>query len=97
LPKPRSEKARKSGSVRGVERARTFIKDLPRSRADQLTVQAIVQIARGLGKQTVAEFVGDEETMSLLREYGVDFAQGYHIGKPRPARPPAIRASAACV
>lgn len=74
-----------------------FIRDLPRSRADQLTVQAIVQIASGLGKQTVAEFVGDEETMRLLREYGVDYAQGYYIGKPRPACPPAILVAAAAV
>jgi diguanylate cyclase (GGDEF)-like protein/PAS domain S-box-containing protein len=62
-----------------------FIKALPTSTTDQLTVQAIVTIARGLEKQTVAEFVGDDETTAMLREYGVDFAQGYHIGKPERA------------
>jgi diguanylate cyclase (GGDEF)-like protein/PAS domain S-box-containing protein len=62
-----------------------FIKSLPASRTDQLTVQAIVTIARGLKKQTVAEFVGDDRTVAILREFGVDFAQGYHIGKPAPA------------
>jgi diguanylate cyclase (GGDEF)-like protein/PAS domain S-box-containing protein len=62
-----------------------FIKTLPRSTSDQLTVQAIVTIARGLKKRTVAEFVGNERTVDMLREYGVDFAQGYHIGKPAPA------------
>ncbi len=61
-----------------------FIKELPRNRTDQLTVQAIVQIARGLGNATVAEFVQDDDTIELLREYGVDYAQGYHVGKPRP-------------
>lgn len=59
-----------------------FIRDLPRNDADQLTVKAIVEIARGLGKRTIAEFVEDEETRRLLREYGVDMAQGFHLGKP---------------
>jgi diguanylate cyclase (GGDEF)-like protein len=60
----------------------TFIRDLPRNDTDQLTVQAIVQIARGLGKQTIAEFVEDEDTAQMLRKYGVDMAQGYHLGRP---------------
>ena len=60
----------------------TFIRDMARNDADQLVVQAIVQIARGLGKQTIAEFVEDEDTTQLLREYGVDMAQGYHLGRP---------------
>jgi diguanylate cyclase (GGDEF)-like protein len=60
----------------------TFIRDLPRNDADQLTVKAIVQIAHGLGKRTIAEFVEDEETAQLLREYGVDMAQGFYFGAP---------------
>ncbi len=60
----------------------TFIRDMPRSDADQLTVQAIVQIARGLGKATIAEYVQDDETTTMLRDYGVDMAQGFHLGKP---------------
>jgi diguanylate cyclase (GGDEF)-like protein len=59
-----------------------FIRDLPRNDADQLTVKAIVQIARGLGKRTIAEFVEDEDTRTLLHDYGVDMAQGYHLGRP---------------
>ncbi|HEX2095832.1 MAG TPA: bifunctional diguanylate cyclase/phosphodiesterase [Solirubrobacterales bacterium] len=59
-----------------------FVRDMPRSDADQLTVQAIVQIARGLGKATIAEFVQDDTTAQMLREYGVDMAQGFHLGKP---------------
>jgi diguanylate cyclase (GGDEF)-like protein len=59
-----------------------FVRDMPRSDADQLTVQAIVQIARGLGKATIAEYVQDEVTTQMLREYGVDMAQGYHLGRP---------------
>jgi diguanylate cyclase (GGDEF)-like protein len=60
----------------------SFVRDMPRSDADQLTVQAIVQIARGLGKTTIAEYVQDDQTAQMLREYGVDMAQGYHLGRP---------------
>jgi diguanylate cyclase (GGDEF)-like protein len=60
----------------------SFIRDMPNSDADQLTVQAIVQIARGLGKTTIAEFVQDDVTAQMLRDYGVDMAQGYHLGRP---------------
>jgi diguanylate cyclase (GGDEF)-like protein/PAS domain S-box-containing protein len=64
-----------------------FIKDLPANRTDQLTVRAIVQIARGLGKTTTAEFVGDRRTVELLREFGVDYAQGFYVGRPEPVGP----------
>lgn len=60
----------------------SFIRDMPRSDADQLTVQAIVQIARGLGKATIAEYVQDDQTATMLRDYGVDMAQGFHLGRP---------------
>ncbi len=59
-----------------------FVRDMPRNDADQLTVKAIVQIARGLGKRTIAAFVQDDDTTRLLREYGVDMAQGFHLGRP---------------
>jgi len=59
-----------------------FVRDMPRNDADQLTVQAIVQIARGLGKRTIAEFVQDDDTTEMLRGYGVDMAQGFHLGRP---------------
>jgi len=60
----------------------TFVRDLVHNDADRLTVQAIVGIAKGLGKRTIAEFVEDEPTAALLRELGVDMAQGYHLGPP---------------
>jgi diguanylate cyclase (GGDEF)-like protein/PAS domain S-box-containing protein len=62
----------------------SFIRDLARNTVDQHLVQAIVGVARGLGKRTIAEFVGDAETLKLLQEYGVDFAQGYFLGRPAP-------------
>jgi diguanylate cyclase (GGDEF)-like protein/PAS domain S-box-containing protein len=54
----------------------------PRSRTDELVIEAIVGMARGLGKRTIAEFVGDDETVTMLATLGVDFAQGYHVGRP---------------
>jgi diguanylate cyclase (GGDEF)-like protein/PAS domain S-box-containing protein len=61
-----------------------FIRELTSNPMDQLVVQAIVSIAQGLAKKTVAEFVGDQETSSRLQKLGVDCAQGYYIGEPRP-------------
>jgi diguanylate cyclase (GGDEF)-like protein len=61
-----------------------FIRGLNVNPVDQLVVQAIVGIAQGMGKKTVAEFVADPASVCLLRESGVDYAQGYHIGLPLP-------------
>lgn len=60
----------------------SFIRSLADSPDDQVFARAIAEVARGFGKKTVAEFVGDERVLDLLREYGVDYAQGYLIGKP---------------
>lgn len=62
----------------------SFIKNLVNSHDDQLFVKALVDVAKGMGKKTVAEFVEDAETLKLLEEFGVDYAQGYYIGKPEP-------------
>ncbi|MCF6150611.1 MAG: EAL domain-containing protein [Candidatus Kuenenia sp.] len=61
----------------------SFIHDLPGNSVDQHLVKAMVEVAHGLGKRTVAEFVGSEETLKLLRKLGVNYAQGNYIGKPR--------------
>jgi EAL domain-containing protein (putative c-di-GMP-specific phosphodiesterase class I) len=64
-----------------------FIRGLPDSPKDQLVVKALVELARGMGKQTIAEFVGDQATVELLRDYGVDYAQGFEVGRPHPVVP----------
>jgi diguanylate cyclase (GGDEF)-like protein len=67
-----------------------FIRNLPNDRDNQVFVRSIVEVARGMGQQTVAEFVEDEATLRLLQEFGVDMVQGYHLDKPR-ANHPALR------
>jgi EAL domain-containing protein (putative c-di-GMP-specific phosphodiesterase class I) len=61
-----------------------FIRLLPVSRTDQLVVKALAGLVRGMGRQTIAEFVGDRTTMGMLRSYGVDYAQGFEVGRPEP-------------
>ena len=61
-----------------------FIRDLPENSQNQHVVKAIVTLARGFERQTVAEGVEDEATLALLCELGVDYAQGFAIGRPVP-------------
>jgi len=59
-----------------------FIKDLDKNADDQLFVKALVDVAKGLGHKTIAEFVENREILDILKKYGVDYAQGYYIGRP---------------
>jgi EAL domain-containing protein (putative c-di-GMP-specific phosphodiesterase class I) len=61
-----------------------FVRSCLTSRTDQLVIEAVVTIARGLGKKTVAEFVEDAETAAFVADQGVDYLQGYWIGMPGP-------------
>ena len=62
----------------------SFIRKLPENKHDRLFVKAIADVAKGMGIKTVAEFVENKETAEIVREYGIDYAQGYYIGKPLP-------------
>lgn len=62
----------------------SFIKKLCDQSDDQVLVKAITDIAKAFGKKTIAEHVEDAQTLALLAEYGVDYAQGYYIGRPSP-------------
>ena len=62
----------------------SFIVDLAKNSVDGALVKAIYEVASALGKKTVAEFVENEETLQILADIGVNYAQGYHIGKPKP-------------
>ena len=61
-----------------------FVRDLAQDRADQALVRAIVEVANVLEKKTIAEFVEDGETLTALEKAGVDYAQGYHVGRAEP-------------
>lgn len=60
-----------------------FIRDLPNNHDNQIFVKAMVEVARGLGKLTVAEFVEDAATLSMVKSLGIDLAQGYYLDRPR--------------
>jgi PAS domain S-box-containing protein len=61
-----------------------FVRDLGSNPANQHVVRAIVGLADGFGYKTIAEGVEDAETLALLTDYGVDFAQGFYLGRPAP-------------
>lgn len=61
----------------------SFIKNFSRNLVDRHLVKAIVEVAHGLEKYTIAEFVEDEDTLQMLHQLGVDHAQGYYIGEPK--------------
>jgi PAS domain S-box-containing protein len=66
-------------SVQALKIDIDFVRDLPGSPANQHLIQAIVALARSFGTETIAGGVEDRETLALLREFGVDYAQGYAI------------------
>ncbi|MEO5664133.1 MAG: EAL domain-containing protein, partial [Nocardioides sp.] len=61
-----------------------FVAHVHESQVDRTIMRSIVGIARDLGKRTVAEFVSEPEILAVCREEGVDFVQGFLIGKPVP-------------
>ena len=61
----------------------SFVRNLSHNLEDRLFVKAINDVAQGLGKHTIAEFVEDHRSLELLTTMGVNFAQGYQLGKPQ--------------
>jgi EAL domain-containing protein (putative c-di-GMP-specific phosphodiesterase class I) len=61
-----------------------FVKDILDDAIDYAMVKSINEIGHVMGKKTVAEFVDSEAILSSLKIIGVDYAQGYAVGKPRP-------------
>ena len=48
---------------------------------------SITDLAKKLKLKTVAEFVENEEVLQMVREVGIDYAQGFHIGRPQREMP----------
>jgi PAS domain S-box-containing protein len=61
-----------------------FVRDVQSNLASRNVIQSIVNLAAGFELKTVGEGVEDEVSLNLLRELGVDYAQGFHIGRPAP-------------
>ena len=60
----------------------SFVQGLTLTEIDQAMVMSMNQIAHALGKTTIAEFVENRETLMMLKEIGIDFAQGHYLGRP---------------
>src|SRR2546430_744104 len=82
--------------VRQIKIDKSFVQDMTTNRDGAAIVRSTVDLGHNLGLQVVAEGVEDEKTADLLREYGCDFMQGFHISRPAAAGPlgPWLRARA---
>ena len=67
-----------------VKDSKVFVKDMANDEQDMGIVKSINELSHLFGKKTIAEYVEDEVTIEKLKEIGVDYAQGYHLGKPVP-------------
>lgn len=63
-----------------------FVRNLTRHSTDFEIMRCIQNVAAAMGLETVAEYVELETVLNCLRELGVDYAQGYGVGKPMPLR-----------
>jgi len=61
-----------------------FVRNIADDPSDRQVVKAIVDVARNFGIKTIAEGVESQVTLELLRGFGVDLVQGYHLGRPAP-------------
>ena len=61
-----------------------FVKDIAKNPSDYAVVRSINEIGHYMGKKTIAEYVETKEVLELLKEIGVDYAQGFCIEKPLP-------------
>jgi diguanylate cyclase (GGDEF)-like protein/PAS domain S-box-containing protein len=60
----------------------SFVKDVSRDPVNRAMVDSIQQMGRAMKLDTIAEWVEDEQTLNTLKEIGVNYAQGYHLGRP---------------
>jgi diguanylate cyclase (GGDEF)-like protein len=74
----------KALQVKRVKIDGSFVRDLMSDRNSQATVRAIVELAKGLGIETVAEYVENDAIAREVRRLGVDYGQGYVFGMPEP-------------
>lgn len=70
-----------------------FVRDMVDDPIDLEMVRSINEIGHVMGKKTIAEFVENKEILACLKKLGVDYAQGYHLGRPRPIKVSVLKAS----
>ena len=73
----------------------SFVRDVSRDPIDRAMVVSIQQMAEAMRLHTIAEWVEDEETLNTLKEIGVNYVQGYYLGKPKPVKQHYLKAAAA--
>jgi diguanylate cyclase (GGDEF)-like protein/PAS domain S-box-containing protein len=71
----------------------SFIQNLNKDTVDQALVKAMIQVIQALGKKAVAEYVENQEILDILKSMGIDFVQGFHIGRPIPVEQLALQKS----
>lgn len=69
-----------------------FVRDLLKDPTDRVMVTAINQMGQLLNMETIAEFVEDHDTATELRKIGVNYGQGYGLGRPEPFKPGIVEA-----
>lgn len=70
--------------IRYLKIDRDFVRDLAENARSRAVVSSIVTLAAGFGQLTIAEGIEGAATLKIVRELGVDLAQGFHIGRPGP-------------
>ncbi len=61
----------------------TFVKDVSTDPVNRAMVDSIQQMGRAMKIDTIAECVEDEQTLEILKDIGINYAQGYHLGRPQ--------------
>ena len=70
--------------VNEIKIDKSFVLNLAKSEEDSILVRSTIDLGHNLGLKVTAEGVEDEESVNLLRDYGCDMLQGYHISRPIP-------------
>lgn len=60
-----------------------FVCSLANSKTDRAFVSSIVMLAKSIGVRTIAEFIEDEKTLNIVKELGIEYAQGFFVGRPQ--------------
>lgn len=61
-----------------------FVRNIDSNDVDRMMVKSICEIGKMMGKKTTAEYVESAAVLDLLESIGIDYVQGYHLGKPAP-------------